>query len=44
MHQRLDMLLKHILFATIALSIWFPATYPCLLFWGEYPYPVKEDE
>lgn len=34
---------KNLLCAAIAFSWWFSATYPCLIFLGEVPYPKKED-
>lgn len=34
---------KHILCVAIAMSSWFPSKFASFLFFGEYPYPQKDD-
>ena len=34
--------LRNVLMGCMAFSFWISASYPCILFFGEYEYPDKE--
>lgn len=43
MRSNIDKIVAGLLSCMISCSYWISSTYPCVLFFGEYEYPKKEN-